>query len=97
MTMQTTHTGDIEVAGNDTEMYLKNYLESPGNLVDKRERMNRLSEIVGDYLTDESVDARNTYEEILQEVNFWINYHSQHMTKAKKLRSLLMGESDLTL
>ena len=98
MMTQTTHTGDIKVAGtHDNEQYLKNYLESPGNVVDKRERMNRLSEIVGDYLTDETLDARHTYEQILQEVNFWIKYHSDHADKARKLRNLLRGERDLTL
>ncbi len=47
---------------------------------------------IGDYLTDEDVDARQAYEEILAEVQTWIDYHQKFLVKAQNLYALMQGE-----
>ena len=57
-------------------------------------RLNTLNDVIGDYLTSEE-SSDKTYENILTEVQSWIDYHKEHLEKANKLKSLLMGERNL--
>ena len=58
------------------------------------QRRDRLADSVADYLTCDSTDARQCYEEILSEVDSWIKYHRKGMEKATALKSLLMGHRE---
>ena len=58
------------------------------------QRRDRLADSVADYLTCDSTDARQCYEEILSEVDSWIQYHRKGMDKATTLKSLLMGNRE---
>lgn len=61
------------------------------------QRRDRLADAVGDYLTCDDTSARQCYEEMLAEVDGWINHHRQHLNKAQALKDLLMGENDVTI
>jgi len=63
----------------------------------KQNRREQLGEAIGQYLTDESADARQCYEELLTEVNGWVDYFEGHANKARGLRDLLMGYRDVDL
>ena len=58
----------------------------------EEQRRDRLSESITDYLTDESVSASECYQDMLKEVESWIEYHACNMNKAKELRALLTGQ-----
>lgn len=55
-------------------------------------RRDRLADVIGDYLSCESTDARQCYEEILAEVEGWISYHQKFLTKSIALKALIQGE-----
>jgi len=57
----------------------------------EKARRDRLCDCIGDYLTDEDCDSRFVYEEILSEVNDWVDYHRRFAKKAEDLRDLLLG------
>lgn len=61
------------------------------------QRRDRLADIVGDYITCENTNARQCYEDMLAEVDGWIKYYSTGMKKATALKTLLMGERDVTM
>ena len=48
----------------------------------------RMADSIGDYLSDEKVDARQCYEEILSEVDEVIEYHRTYLSKAQKFKPL---------
>ena len=57
-----------------------------------QQRRDRMGDAIGDYLTDEDVDARQAYEEILAEIQTWIDYHQKFLVKAQNLYALMQGE-----
>jgi hypothetical protein len=57
-----------------------------------KQRRDRMGDAIGDYLTDEAIDARQAYEEMLQEVQYWIDYHKKFLVKAQNLYALMNGE-----
>lgn len=61
------------------------------------QRRDRLADSVADYLTCDSTDARQCYEEILSEVDAWIEHHRKGMQKAAALKSLMMGHRDVSM
>jgi len=71
-----------------------NAFESRQDILDSyaKQRRDRMGDAIGDYLTDESVDARQAYEEILTEVQYWIDYHKKFLVKAQNLYALMSGE-----
>ncbi|AGH56997.1 hypothetical protein CPXG_00194 [Cyanophage P-RSM6] len=69
--------------------HVENYHSSPPP--EAQHRLNTLSDVIGDYLTSED-SSDKTYEDILTEVQSWIDYHKEHLEKANKLKSLLQGE-----
>tara|TARA_S200002703_G_scaffold106432_1_gene92434 strand:+ start:246 stop:455 length:210 start_codon:yes stop_codon:yes gene_type:complete len=58
----------------------------------EQQRKDRMGDAIGDYLTDEKVDARQAYEEILSEIQHWIDYHRENLTKAENLYAFMQGE-----
>ena len=56
-----------------------------------------MGDAIGDYLTDEAVSSRQIYEEMLSEVQEWIDYHRKFLTKAEHLREYLMGNRPIDL
>ena len=62
-----------------------------------RQRKDRMQDCIDDYLQDEKVDARRTYEEILSCVDDVINYHKKQYDKVVKLKSLMLGHRECDL
>ena len=56
------------------------------------QRRDRLSDVVGDYLTDESLTAQDFYRDLMAEVQSWIDYHEKELKRASEAKSLLEGE-----
>ena len=56
-----------------------------------KQRKDRMQDAIDDYLQDEKVDARQTYEEMLSCVDDVINYHKKQYDRAVELKSLMMG------
>jgi len=55
------------------------------------QRKDRMQDAIDDYLQDDKVDARQTYEEILSCVEDVIKYHDKELTKATELYNLMLG------
>ena len=56
------------------------------------QRRDRLSDVVGDYLTDESLTAQDFYRDLMAEVQSWIDYHEKELKRTSEVKSLLKGE-----
>ena len=56
------------------------------------QRRDRLSDVVGDYLTDESLTAKDFYRDLMAEVQSWVDYHEKELKRASEAKSLLKGE-----
>ena len=56
-----------------------------------RQRKDRMQDAIDDYLQDDKVSARQTYEEMLSGVDDVIKYHKTSMERAVELKSLMMG------
>lgn len=70
----------------------KELLEKWSNSTYESNRRDRLVDVVGDYLTDDECDPRRFYEELIAEVQSWIDYHQKNVDKANELKQLLLGE-----
>ena len=58
------------------------------------QRRDRLSDVVGDYLTDESLTAKDFYRDLMAEVQSWVDYHEKELKRASEAVSLLKGEPE---
>jgi len=58
------------------------------------QRKCRMQDAIDDYLQDDQVDSRRTYEEILSCIQDVIDYHRKHMERATVLKSLMMGNRE---
>ena len=56
-----------------------------------KQRKCRMQDAIDDYLQDDEVSARRTYEEMLSCIDDVIEYHSASLNRAAELRSLMMG------
>lgn len=54
-------------------------------------RRDRLSDIIGDYITDESTDAKTFYDELMAEISGWLEYHESYLSKCKTIKDLLQA------
>ena len=63
----------------------------------QKQRKDRLQDCIDDYLQDDKVDARQTYEEMLSCVDDVINYHKKQYDKAVALKSLMLGNRECDL
>lgn len=59
-------------------------------------RKSRMGDIITDYLSDDKVDARRCYEEMLSQVDEVIDYHKILLDKAVKLKELMLGHRNIT-
>lgn len=60
------------------------------------QRKDRMGDAIGDYLSDDKVEARQAYEEMLSEAIDWRDYHQKQLTKAQQFLDLIhpnRGES----
>ena len=55
------------------------------------QRKCRMQDAIDDYLNDEEVDARRSYEEMLSCIDDVRNYHKKQYDKADELYNLLLG------
>ena len=62
-----------------------------------QQRKERMGDCILDYMSDEEVDARQCYEEMLDEVNSLIIYHRTQMRKAQQLKELMLGHRPIDL
>ena len=60
-----------------------------------KQRKGRMQDAIDDYLQDERVSARQTYEEMLSCIDDVINYHKTNMDRAVELKSLMMGHREV--
>lgn len=56
-----------------------------------KQRKDRIQDAIDDYLQDDKVDARQTYEEMLSCVDDVIKYHKANHDKAVQLKELMLG------
>ena len=79
---------------NSLESSWSNWFKSKEDVLKtySEQRRDRMGDAIGDYLTDEDVDARQAYEEMLAEVQTWIDYHQKSLVKAQNLYALMQGE-----
>jgi hypothetical protein len=61
------------------------------------QRRDRLSDVVGDYLTDESLTAQDFYRDLMAEVQSWINYHEKELKRATEAKELLEGKFEIKI
>lgn len=62
-----------------------------------QQRKHRMGDCILDYISDEEVDARQCYEEMLDEVNSIITYHKTQMRKAVQLKEYMLGHRPIDL
>ena len=72
--------------------YPHNYMEKTYQSV----RKDRLVDVIGDYLTDEECSAEQFYNELVSEVDTWIDYHRKFLEKAKLVKKMVNGHRPLT-
>ena len=58
------------------------------------QRRDRLSEVIGDYLSDGTMSAKDIYNEIVSEVQSWIDYHEKELNKSVKFKELIKHKVD---
>ena len=83
----------------DSKEKIKQVLDREKNFYDDKhlktyeaQRKDRMGDAIGDYLTDEKIDARTCYEDMLSEVQSWIDYHRTFLKKAETLKELMLGQ-----
>jgi len=54
-------------------------------------RRDRLSDVIGDYITDQNTDAKTFYDELMSEISGWIEYHESYLDKCKIIKNLLQA------
>ena len=59
------------------------------------QRRDRLSEVIGDYLSDGTMSAKDIYNEIVSEVQSYIDYHQNELNKSIKFRELIREKVDV--
>jgi len=60
-----------------------------------KQRKDRMQDAIDDYLNDDRVSARQTYEEMLSGIDDVINYHKKGMERAVELKSLMFGHREV--
>lgn len=61
------------------------------------QRKDRMQDAIDDYLQDDKVSARQTYEEMLSGVDDVIEYHKKAYCRAMSLRDYMTGNTALNL
>ena len=58
-----------------------------------KQRRDRLSEAVGDYLTDESISPEQFYSDLKKEVQDWVDYYKEYYNKSSQVLSYITGKA----
>ena len=58
-----------------------------------KQRRDRLSEAVGDYLTDESTSPEQFYNDLKKEVQDWVDYYKEYYEKSSQILSYITGKA----
>ena len=58
-----------------------------------KQRRDRLSEAVGDYLTDESTSPEQFYSDLKTEVQDWVDYYKKYYDKSSQVLSYITGRA----
>ena len=58
-----------------------------------KQRRDRLSEAVGDYLTDESISPEQFYSDLKKEVQDWVDYYRGFHEKSSQVLSYITGRA----
>ena len=58
-----------------------------------KQRRDRLSEAVGDYLTDESTSPEQFYNDLKKEVQDWVDYFKEYHEKSSQVFSYITGKA----
>ena len=58
-----------------------------------KQRRDRLSEAVGDYLTDESISPEQFYSDLKTEVQDWVDYYKGFHEKSSQILSYITGKA----
>lgn len=61
----------------------------------KKARRDRLTDVIGDYLTDEDTTVEELFGDLCAEVKTWSDYHRKFYDKTEKLLKFLSCEQDL--
>ena len=62
-----------------------------------KQRKDRMQNAIDDYLNDDKVSARQTYEEMLSGIDDVIEYHKKAYCRAMSLRDYMTGNTALNL
>ena len=62
-----------------------------------QQRKDRMGDCILDYISDEKLDARQCYEEMLDELNLNIVHHRTQMRKAVQLKEYMLGHRPIDL
>ncbi len=66
----------------------------PDNTYEKQRKC-RMQDAIDDYLNDEKVSSRQTYEEMLSCINDVIEYHEKAYCRARGLYDLMVGNREV--
>ena len=58
-----------------------------------KQRRDRLSEVVGDYLTDESMSSEQFFNDLKKEVQDWVDYYKKYYDKSSQVLSYITGRA----
>ena len=58
-----------------------------------KQRRDRLSDAVGDYLTDESMSPEQFYDDLKGEVQDWVEYYKKYHEKSSQVLSYITGKA----
>ena len=58
-----------------------------------KQRRDRLSEAIGDYLTDESTSPEQFYNDLKKEVQDWVDYFKEYHEKSSQVLSYITGKA----
>ena len=58
------------------------------------QRKSRMQDAIDDYLTDDEVSSRETYDEMMSCIDGVINYHKQSLERAMALKSMMGGSNE---
>jgi len=57
-------------------------------------RRDRLTDMIGDYLGDEDVTPQQFYDDLIKEVDSWVEYHQRNLDRAVEFRTLVDGKNN---
>tara|TARA_Y100000004_G_scaffold186257_1_gene237512 strand:- start:122 stop:361 length:240 start_codon:yes stop_codon:yes gene_type:complete len=61
------------------------------------QRKCRMQDAIDDYLSDENTSPRQTYDEMLDCIDYTIKYHENAYVRARELRDLMMGYREVRI